>query len=104
VSLLLGDTAGQLEVLERTGQIALATLLRSTLTGAGKQTEFTQNSYPPMNADPYPDSSPFFRNLQLSRVKMRVYKYSKLEASYVLAYKFNLQARVGINGYSCYIP
>jgi hypothetical protein len=44
----------------------------------------------PMNADPYPDSTPFFRKLHvtLSREKMRVYKYSKLEASYVLVYKF----------------
>jgi hypothetical protein len=39
VSLLLGDTAGQLEVLERAGQSAVATLLRSTLADTGKQTE-----------------------------------------------------------------
>jgi hypothetical protein len=57
-----------------------------------------------MNADPYPDSRPFFRKLHvtLSRGKMRVYKYSKLEASYVVAYKS--ASLVGINGYSCFTP
>jgi hypothetical protein len=63
VSLLLGDTAGQLEVLERAGQSAVATLLRSTLADTGKPDRISGKiliQEGQMNADPYPDSRSFF--------------------------------------------
>ncbi len=63
VSLLLGDTAGQLEVLERTGQSSLATLLRSTLADTGKPDRIIYTNFTLLNANPYPDSRPFFRKV-----------------------------------------
>jgi hypothetical protein len=59
VSLLLGDTAGQLEVLERAGQSALATLLRSTLADTGKHRIIRKLRIQEgqINTDPYPDDS-----------------------------------------------